>query len=144
MNTQDYAMQKNASKSKVVVKIMKTLSLNRAAWPNLKIRVSNAEAAQGRVDGGQDWVHGGVDGATKAIGKERLSQRRKNADRGLHANLTQDGLEGPDTGEVDDLGSLHHLPGSHIQAGHITPDIGIANNRDHPGHRGALRAGEAE
>ena len=42
--------------------------------------MSHAEVAQGLVDGGQDGVHGGVDGATEAVGKNSLGEGRKNAD----------------------------------------------------------------
>ena len=105
--------------------------------------MSHAEVAQGLVDRGQDGVHGGVDGATETVGQNSLGEGRKNADGGLGPDLEQDWLDGTGPCVVDDLGRLHPLSRRDVEAGHIAPDIGIADYRDQPRHPRVLWNGSA-
>ena len=105
--------------------------------------MGHAKVTNGLVDGGHDRVHGRVDGAAEAVGKDRLCHGSKNADSRFGPDLEQSWLQGAGPGVVDDLRRLHHLSRSDVEAGHIAPDIGIADNRDQPRHPRVLVDGAA-
>ena len=76
--------------------------------------MSRAESRDGRVEGGQNRVHGCEDGATVSVGHQRVGDSSDDADCGLGTHLQQSLIDGADAEVVDDLGSLHGLTGGDV------------------------------
>ena len=94
----------------------------------LKPRMWGTVAGDWRLDGVQDGVHWRVEGAAESNSQNLIGEKRQDADCGLGPNLLKRMLDG--VAEVDDLGSLEDLAGGHVEAGHISGDVGIANYRN--------------
>ena len=101
--------------------------------PNLDSWMSLAENRQRREERGERRVNRGEDGAAVTSWQKQVGNCCNDANRGLGPHLAQGLLNGGHPKVVDDLGSLHHLAWSDVEAGHITSNVGIADDRKNPG-----------
>ena len=119
-------LSKHSYKLKYVTKVS---SYKYKHWMYLKIRPESAVATDLGNEGSQHRVDRGHDGAGEPVGDDELGQRCHNEDGGLRLHLLQRGVESRRMNAVDNLSCLHSLTRRDVEPGHITTDIGIANNR---------------
>ena len=81
----------------------------------------------------ENWINRGVDRAAVTIGEKRLGNASEDADVGLDPDLQQSLVDGGHPEVVDDLGILHHLARCNVESGHISSNVGIADDRKNPG-----------
>ena len=89
--------------------------------------------------GSQDRVDGREDRSTISGSHQELGDGRHYADGWLWPNRLQGSIQRSQCSAVDDLRVLHGLAGSQIQAGHVSPNVVVTDDRYHPRHLDEVR-----
>ena len=100
--------------------------------------MSSAVGWDGCMQRTQDRVDRCKDSAAVAVGHDGVCEGGDDADGWLSPNLVQRLINGSQTQVVDDLGSLHGLPGGDVEASPVPSDIDIPDEGDQPRHGGAF------
>ena len=84
-----------------------------------------------------------MNGAAVATAKDELGDAGDDQNLGLGLDLVESGLEGGQSGAVDDLSCLHDLAGCDIQSRHVPANILIPDDRKNAADRHLEAAGTA-
>ena len=98
---------------------------------HLNIWLRNAERSDLRRKRGQDGVDRRRDCATITGVEQKLGNESHHDDVALAPDLPKSRLQVGHLIAVNDLRGLHGWPRGHIQSGHVSTNIGIADDRKH-------------
>ena len=101
---------------------------------NLKLGARRTEAREFLGEAGQHWIDRREDCSAFSGQQHELGDARHDALTRLWSDADQGRVEVGDQIAVDDLGTLHGLARGHVEAGHIPPNVAVADHRDEPGH----------